>query len=87
MLVPDVPQPGPAELFRRTGADVKGKFTLRGVTPGSYRLIGLDTLNLDAEISSPEFQRAIANLGQSLLVEESGKYTVVVNLSAIENQE
>jgi hypothetical protein len=80
LLVPDVPQPGPPDLFRRTSADGKGKFTLRGVAPGSYRLVAMESLNLDSEINSPEFLRSIGNRGDSLIVEESGKYTVSLRL-------
>ena len=80
LLVPDVPQPGPLDLFRRTSADGKGKFTLRGVAPGSYRLVAMESLNLDSEINSPEFLRSIGNRGDSLIVEEGGKYTVSLRL-------
>jgi hypothetical protein len=80
LLVPDVSQPGPPDLFRRTSADGKGKFTLRGVAPGSYRLVAMESLNLDSEINSPEFLRSIGNRGDSLIVEEGGKYTVSLRL-------
>jgi Carboxypeptidase regulatory-like domain len=80
LLVPDGPQPGPPDLFRRTSADGKGKFTLRGVAPGSYRLVAMESLNLDSEINSPEFLRSIGNRGDSLIVEEGGKYTVSLRL-------
>ena len=80
LLVPDVPQPGPPDLFRRTSADGNGKFTLRGVAPGSYRLVAMESLSLDSEINSPEFLRSVGNRGDSLIVEESGKYTVSLRL-------
>jgi Carboxypeptidase regulatory-like domain len=81
LLVPDVPQPGPPDLFRRTGADTKGKFTLRGVVPGSYRLIAMESVDLDTEINAPDFLRNISNRGDSLIVDEQGKYTVSLKLS------
>jgi hypothetical protein len=86
LLVPDVPEPGPPDLFRRASADSKGAFTLRGVTPGSYRLVALESVNLDSEISDPDFQRTIGNRGQSLMVEESGKYTVSLKLEGGETR-
>jgi len=46
-------------LYRRTSADSKGKFTLRGVAPGSYRLMAVDSVNLDAEINDPDFLRTL----------------------------
>lgn len=85
LLVPDVTEPGPPDLFRRTSADSKGKFTLRGVTPGSYRLIALESLDLDTEINAPDFLRSIGNRSQGLIVEENGKYTVTLKLESADN--
>jgi hypothetical protein len=82
MLVPDVPQPGPPDLYRRTSADSKGKFTVRGVAPGSYRLVAVESVSLDTEINEPDFLRTIGNRGQPLTVEESGKYTVSLALES-----
>ncbi len=86
LLAPDVPQPGPPDLYRRTSADSKGKFTLHGVAPGSYRLVALESLNLDAEINEPDFLRTIGNRGQNLSVEENGKYTVALKLESSASQ-
>jgi hypothetical protein len=80
LLVPDVPEPGPPDLFRRASADSKGQFTFRGVAPGSYQLLALESVNLESEINDPDFQRTIGNQGQTLTVEESGKYTVALKL-------
>ena len=84
LLVPDTPEPGPPDLYQRSSADSKGKFTLRGVTPGSYRLLALESVNLDTEIGDPDFLRTIGNRGQSLMVEENGKYTVALRLDISE---
>ena len=84
LLIPDMPAPGPPDLFRRASADSKGKFTLRGVTPGSYRLLAVESLNLGSEINDPDFLRTIGNRGQGLIVEESGKYLVSLKLEGDE---
>ena len=81
LLVPET-DPGPAETFRRTRADSTGKFTLRGVSPGSYRVLALENANVETEINSPEFLRSLGNRGQHLLVEENGKYSVVLKIEA-----
>jgi hypothetical protein len=83
LLVPDTPKPGPAELFRRTTADTKGKFALRGVSPGSYRLIGFARPDIDDVINDPDFQKSFANLGQRIIVDESGSYAVILKMVAI----
>jgi hypothetical protein len=85
LLVPDVPQPGPPDLFRRTAADAKGKFSFRGVAPGSYRLVAMESVNLDTEINAPDFARTIGNRGQGLMVDESGRYAVALRLDITEN--
>jgi hypothetical protein len=85
LLVPDVPQPGPPDMYRRTSADSKGRFTLRGVAPGSYRLVTVESVSLDTEINEPDFVRTIGNRGQLLTVEEGGKYAVSLKLESIEN--
>jgi hypothetical protein len=86
LLVPDTPRPGPAELFRRTTADTKGKFVLRGVSPGSYRLIGFARPDIDDLVNDPEFQKSFANLGQKIIVDESGAYAVILKMVPELNQ-
>ncbi len=86
LLAPDLPQPGPPDLYRRTSADSKGKFTLHGVAPGSYRLLALESVNLDTEINEPDFLRTIGNQGQGLSVEENGKYSVALKLETSESK-
>jgi hypothetical protein len=87
LLVPDVAEPGPPDLFRRTSADSKGKFALRGVAPGSYRMVAMESLDLDAEINAPDFLRTIGNRGQGLTVDENGQYTVSLRLDNVESHE
>jgi protocatechuate 3,4-dioxygenase beta subunit len=86
LLVPDTPQPGPPDLFRRTNADSKGKFTLRGVTPGSYRLLAMENEDVDAELNAPDFLRTIGNRGTNLIVDEKGNYAVQLRLEVAENR-
>jgi len=86
LLVPDVPEPGPPDLYQRTSADSKGRFTLRGVHPGSYRMLAVESINLDGEINDPDFLRTIGNRGQALTVEEEGKYTVSLRLQTSDDR-
>jgi len=80
LLIPDVPDPGPPDLFRRTSADSKGNFMFRGVSPGSYRMLAVENLSLEDEINDPDFLRTIANRGESLIVEENGNYSMTLKL-------
>jgi hypothetical protein len=56
------------------------------VPPGSYRLLALESVNLDSEINDPDFLRTIGNRGQAMIVEESGKYTVSLKLESGETR-
>ncbi|HKD79676.1 MAG TPA: carboxypeptidase-like regulatory domain-containing protein [Candidatus Angelobacter sp.] len=82
LLMPDLADPGPAELFRRKGAGADGKFNFRGVPPGSYRLLAMDSLELDDQVGDPDFARKVAGKGDLISVQESGKYTVSVRVAA-----
>jgi hypothetical protein len=81
LLVPDVPQPGPPDLYRRISADSTGKFTFRGVPPGSYRLLAMESLELNDQVTDPDFARKIAGRGDLISVTESGKYIVSLRLA------
>jgi hypothetical protein len=85
LLVPDVPEPGPPDLFRRTSADSQGNFMFRGVAPGNYRMLAVENLSLEDEINDPDFLRTIANQGESLIVEENGKYSVTLKVESNEH--
>lgn len=85
LLVPDLPDPGPTDLFRRVNVGDKGTFTIRGVTPGSYLAIAMQSSDLDAEMNTPEFLRTVRNRGQNVTVDENGKYTITINLSNTES--
>ncbi len=80
LLVPDVSNPGPPELFHRASADTQGKFSLRGISPGSYKLIAFESVDLDEEIHQPDFLSSFANQGQNIIVDESGVYIVAVKM-------
>ena len=78
LLVPDIFNPCPPELFSRTSADTQGKFTLHGVSPGTYKLIAFESIDLNEEIHQPDFLSSLANQGQNITVDESGFYIVAV---------
>jgi hypothetical protein len=82
LLIPDVPDPGPTDLFRRTSADSKGNFMFRGVPPGSYRMVAMESLELEDQVTDPDFARKIAGQGDLISVEENGKYFVSLRLAA-----
>jgi hypothetical protein len=80
LLVPDLPDPGPPELLRRAYADSTGKFSFRGVRPGTYRIVALESTEVNEELNQPDFARRVAARGESIIVEESGRYLVNARL-------
>ncbi len=82
LLVPDLADPGPPELFRRKSAGSDGKFSFRGVPPGSYRLLAMESLELDDQVTDPDFARKVAGRGDLISVVEGGKYIVSLRLAA-----
>jgi hypothetical protein len=82
LLVPDLADPGPPELFRRRSAGSDGKFSFRGIPPGSYRMLAMDSLELDDQVNDPDFARRVGGRGDQILVGEGGKYTVALRLAS-----
>jgi hypothetical protein len=82
LLAPDLADPGPPELFRRKSAGSDGKFNFRGVPPGSYRLLAMESMELDDQVTDPDFARKVAGRGDLISVVESGKYSVALRLAA-----
>ncbi|HEY2169971.1 MAG TPA: carboxypeptidase-like regulatory domain-containing protein [Candidatus Angelobacter sp.] len=82
LLAPDLADPGPPELFRRKSAGSDGKFNFRGVPPGSYRMLAMESLELDDQVTEPDFARKVAGRGDLISVVEGGKYIVSLRLAA-----
>ncbi|HEX7284819.1 MAG TPA: carboxypeptidase-like regulatory domain-containing protein [Candidatus Angelobacter sp.] len=80
LLVPDEPKRKYFDLFRTARADVKGKFTLRGLAPGTYRLIAFEGVDPDELINHPELLKEYEGKGETVIVSESGKYYQPVRL-------
>lgn len=82
LLAPDLADPGPPDLFRRRSAGSDGKFNFRGVPPGSYRLLAMESMELEDQVTDPDFARKVAGQGDLISVVEGGKYIVSLRLAA-----
>ncbi len=76
MLIPDVETIDPVAI-RYTRSDIQGRFTVRGVPPGNYRLLAWEEANPDELLADPVALKSWAAQGDALKVEESGHYTVI----------
>ena len=75
-LVPDFSDKINADLIRPTRSDLKGKFVIRGVPPGNYKLFAFEDVELNEMLNQPELLKNYDQSSQSVKVEEAGKYTV-----------
>jgi len=66
--------------FRTANADAAGHFTLRGLAPGSYRIIAWDHVDANAVFYDPEFLRPYEGAGQNLEIQPKGKHTAELKL-------
>jgi Carboxypeptidase regulatory-like domain len=80
VMVPEEEKRSFADLFRKTGANSKGAFTLRGVPPGTYKLLAFDDVDLDDLINHPELLQHYADRAQSVIVSEKGNYSVPLQI-------
>jgi hypothetical protein len=80
VLIPEEAKRGFPDLFRKTGVDSKGAFTLPGVPPGSYQLLAFDDVDLNELMDHPELLKHYAEKGQTVTVAEKGAYTVPLQI-------
>jgi hypothetical protein len=71
---------GRPELFQETTTDQAGRFKLRGVAPGDYKLVALTEADSDAA-ADPNFTKTLANRGTSVRVEAGGHHTVTLKVT------
>jgi hypothetical protein len=74
VLVPDGDRRSRLDLFRTTSAGDGGRFVLRGIPPGDYRLFAWEDVEPGAWLD-PDFLRDYERAGEPLSVSERGRYT------------
>jgi hypothetical protein len=73
VLIPD--SRGRTELFKTATTDQTGRFVMRGVTPGGYKLFAWEALE-NYGYFDPDVLRRSENLGKAIQVAESAKLSV-----------
>ncbi len=73
MLAPDVAEIDPDQVLQ-SRSDTNGKFVLRGVPPGSYKLLAFEDVNVDDLMASPDVLKRFVDQGQALSIAENGRY-------------
>jgi protocatechuate 3,4-dioxygenase beta subunit len=74
-LVPEERRRQRSELFKNTTTDQYGRFTLRGIAPGEYKLFAWEEIEPGAH-RDPDFLRWFEDEGKAIRVEEGARLTV-----------
>jgi protocatechuate 3,4-dioxygenase beta subunit len=80
-LVPDAPRQHQRRFYKTSVSDKLGRFALRGIAPGDYRLFALDQVDRDA-LLNPDFLRQYEDRGQAVHVEENSQANVQLEVIA-----
>jgi hypothetical protein len=76
LLVPDFSDKINVDAIRTMRTDSKGKFVIRGVAPGIYRLFAFEDIEINELLNQPDQLKSYEANAQLVRVEEGGKYTV-----------
>jgi len=71
---------GRPELFQETTTDQAGRFKIRGVAPGDYKIVALTEDDADA-FADPSFTKTLASRGTSVRAEAAGRHTVTLKVT------
>jgi hypothetical protein len=83
VLVPDVRHRDQPQLFKVTGLNASGHFTIAGIAPGDYKLFAWQEIESDA-YQDPEFLKTYEVQGQSLTIREGGRENTQLKLIPVE---
>ncbi len=73
VLVPDGERRSRPDLFRSASADDSGRFVLRGIPPGDYRLLAWEDVEPGAWLDA-DFLRDYERRGETLSIGERGRF-------------
>ena len=86
VLVPDGERRSRPDLFRSASADDSGRFALRGIPPGDYRLLAWEDVEPGAWLE-PDFLRDYERRGETLSVGERGRFNPQLKVIQAGNSE
>ncbi len=78
-LVPDAPLRDVMYLYRASGTDQLGGFTMRAIVPGAYHVFAWQELE-GASYKNAEFMKKVENQGSAVKAERGGKITLDVKI-------
>jgi protocatechuate 3,4-dioxygenase beta subunit len=79
VLIPDPPRRDQASLYVTATTDQYGRYSLRGITPGDYKVFSWKEVESGA-YQDPEFLKPYEDLGKALRVQESDRLNLQLQL-------
>lgn len=79
VLVPEPRRRGQAHFYKSTTTDQYGRFILRGIPPGEYKLFAWEDIEPGA-YQDPEFMRPYEQRGESLRIGEGSRHNIELKL-------
>jgi hypothetical protein len=76
LLVPSLQYRQWSGRFKTATTDQYGRFTIRCIAPGDYKVFAIKQVPDDADVTDPEFIRPFESQGQKLSIDENGKKTL-----------
>jgi hypothetical protein len=83
VLVPEASRRTQMRLFKLASTDQYGRFILRGIAPGEYKLFAWEELESGA-YQDPDFLKRYEDQGETLRITENGRHAIQLKLIASE---
>jgi len=86
-LIPDIPTARlyRTDMYKTTSTDTDGRFTIKGLPPGDYKIFALEGFEKDAWLD-PDFFKPYENRGVPIKVGEGKVFTIDTALSVVRQQ-
>jgi hypothetical protein len=84
-LVPDEPRRALAGWYKQVTTDQYGRFTVRGIAPGGYKLFAWEDVD-DGAYQDPEFLKAFEALGEPIAIRERSRESAQLKLIPAEEK-
>ena len=82
VLVPDLSHRGEADLFKNTTTDENGRFVIRGIRPGDYKLFAWDDIEPGAWWD-PEFLSHYERQSEEIEITTNGRVSRDLHLISV----
>jgi len=79
VLVPEGRRRAQMPFFKMASSDAQGHFTIKGITPGDYKLLAWDQSE-EVDYQDPEFFKPYENQGEAVTLRESSHESVQLKL-------